>query len=49
VTDPTPAQLNAFRAYVQCGSQKEAAFENLVTACRDCNYGKAARYTAPGA
>ena len=26
MTDPTPAQLNAFRAYVQAGSQKEAAF-----------------------
>ena len=25
MTDPTPAQLNAFRAYVQAGSQKEAA------------------------
>ena len=25
MTDPTPAQLTAFRAYVQAGSQKEAA------------------------
>jgi hypothetical protein len=25
MTEPTPAQLNAFRAYVQTGNQKQAA------------------------